>query len=34
MGNEEKYYIPLHWVSFNPENTEYDEYFVGVRKRE
>lgn len=32
MEKEEKYYLPLHWVSFNPETTEYDEYFVGVKK--
>ena len=32
MENEENYYLPLHWQLFNPETTELDEYFVGVRK--
>lgn len=32
MGNEEKYYLPLHWKLFNPETTELDEYFVGIKR--
>lgn len=32
MEKEEKYYLPLHWKLFNPEKTESDEYFVGVKK--
>lgn len=31
MGSEEKYYLPLHWKLFNPETTELDEYFVGIK---
>lgn len=32
MEKEENYYLPLHWKTFNPETTESDEYFVGIKK--
>ncbi len=32
MEKEENYYLPLHWQPFNPETTELDEYFVGIKR--
>lgn len=32
MKNEENYYLPLHWQHFNAEKTEFDVYFVGIKK--
>jgi len=32
MEKEDKYYLPLHWHSFNPETTNLDEYFVGIKR--
>jgi hypothetical protein len=32
MEKEENYYLPLHWQPFNPETTELDDYFVGIKR--
>jgi hypothetical protein len=32
MEKEENYYLPLHWQPFNPETTDMDDYFVGIKR--
>jgi hypothetical protein len=32
MEKDENYYLPLHWQPFNPETTDMDDYFVGIKR--
>jgi hypothetical protein len=32
MTIEKNYYLPLYWQLFDSKTTEFDEYFIGVKK--